>query len=66
MRTTLNLDQKALKGAIKAAGPGKTKTAVINEALREFARLKRIAQIDGLWGLGKPWRGNLDRLRKRT
>src|ERR1700730_17786643 len=36
VRTTLNLDDKALARAMKVAG-AKTKTAVINEALREYA-----------------------------
>jgi hypothetical protein len=37
VRTTLNIDEAPLSGAMKAA-PGLTKTAVINEALREHAR----------------------------
>jgi hypothetical protein len=34
MRTTLNIDDEALASAMQVA-PGKTKTDVINEALRE-------------------------------
>ena len=41
MRTTLNIDEAALEGALKTAR-GMTKTAVINEALREYARRRRI------------------------
>jgi hypothetical protein len=36
MRTTLNLDGKAVAGAMRVA-PGKSKTDVINEALLEYA-----------------------------
>ncbi len=49
MRTTLNLDDKALARAMKVAG-AKTKTAVINEALREYARrrgLRRFLKFEG-------------------
>ncbi|HJX26852.1 MAG TPA: type II toxin-antitoxin system VapB family antitoxin [Thermoanaerobaculia bacterium] len=35
MRTTLNLDDVALAKAIKLS-PGKTKTQILNEALREY------------------------------
>ena len=44
MRTTLNLDDAALAGAMKTAR-GKTKTAVINEALLEYARRRRIRRL---------------------
>ena len=63
MRTTLNLDDKALAGAMKAAG-GKAKTAVINEALRDYARrrgLRRLLKFEGKFR----WEGDLDALRKR-
>ena len=40
MRTTLNIDDEALAAALEA-DPGKTKTAVINDALRDYARLGR-------------------------
>ena len=45
MRTTLNIDDAALKAAL-AADPGKTKTAVINDALRDYAQkdLDRIVE----------------------
>jgi Arc/MetJ family transcription regulator len=64
MRTTLNLDEQALAAAQKAA-PGKTKTALINEALRDYARRKRLRGL--LQFEGKlTWDGDLDSLRKRT
>ena len=63
VRTTLNIDDAALAGAMKAAR-GKTKTAVINEALQEYARRRRIRRL--LDFRGKiPWEGNLDDLRGR-
>ncbi len=64
MRTTLNLDDQALAAAQKAA-PGKTKTALINEALRDYARRRRLRGL--LRFEGKvAWDGDLDSLRKRT
>lgn len=63
MRTTLDLDAEALETAVKLAG-GKTKTAVINDALREYARRRRLRgllKFEGkLW-----WEGDLAQLRKR-
>jgi Arc/MetJ family transcription regulator len=63
MRTTLNLDDEALAAAQKVA-PGKTKTAVINEALRDFARRKRLRGLLQFEGKGQ-WVGDIDTLRKR-
>ena len=63
MRTTLDLDEEALSAAMEV-GSGRTKTAVINEALRDYARrrrLKRLLKFEGKVG----WKGNLDLLRKR-
>lgn len=63
MRTTLNVDEEALESAMKVS-PGKTKTDVINEALREYARRRRLQEF--LQFEGKlPWEGDLDELRKR-
>ena len=45
MRTTLNLDEEALASAMEES-PGKTKTDVINDALRDYARRRRVK----LWG----------------
>jgi Arc/MetJ family transcription regulator len=62
MRTTLNLDDEALAGALQMA-PGKTKTEIINEALREFTRrrLHGLLKFEGKLR----WEGDLDRLRRR-
>ena len=63
MRTTLNLDDQALKEAMVYA-EGSTKTEVVNEALRKFARTKRRKRLLELRGqVG--WQGDLDELRKR-
>jgi Arc/MetJ family transcription regulator len=63
VRTTLNIDDMALDGAMKAA-PGKTKTAVINEALREYARRRRIRRLLKFRGRVR-WEGDLGELRER-
>jgi Arc/MetJ family transcription regulator len=64
MRTTLNVDDEALASAMKMA-PGKTKTDVINEALREYARRRRVQGFLELAGKVK-WEGDLDELRRRS
>jgi Arc/MetJ family transcription regulator len=64
VRTTLNIDDQALAEALEAA-EGRTKTAVINEALREYARRRRVRRLLAFRGKA-PWHGNLDRLRGRT
>ena len=63
VRTTLNIDDAALAGAMKTAR-GKTKTAVINEALLEYARRRRVRRLLELRGKAH-WEGNLDDLRSR-
>ncbi len=63
MRTTLNLDDEALASAMKAAS-GMTKTDVINEALREFARRRRLQGFLEFKGKVR-WEGDLDDLRGR-
>jgi Arc/MetJ family transcription regulator len=63
VRTTLNIDDAALAGAMKTAR-GKTKTAVINEALQEYARRRRIRRLLEFRGKAL-WEGNLDDLRDR-
>lgn len=63
MRTTLNIDDDALTEAMEVS-PGSTKTAVINEALREYARRRRVRKLLDLEGCG-PWEGNIDELRDR-
>ncbi len=63
MRTTLNIDDEALAAALEA-DPGKTKTAVINDALRDYARRRALRGLRKLAGkVG--WSGDLDALRKR-
>ena len=49
MRTTLDIDEKLLKDASRLAN-GKTKKAVIEEALREFTRKRRIEQLRKMVG----------------
>ena len=63
MRTTLNLDDVAMEAAMKVS-EGRTKTEVVNEALRRFARAKRRRQLLDLRGKVQ-WIGNVDDLRKR-
>jgi Arc/MetJ family transcription regulator len=63
MRTTLNVDDEALESAMKVS-PGKTKTDVINEALREYARRRRLREFLQFEGKVR-WEGDLDELRKR-
>lgn len=63
MRTTLNLDDDALAEALETA-PGKTKTAVINEALREYAGRRRLRELLRFEGKAR-WEGDLDALRQR-
>lgn len=63
MRTTLNIDDDALKAAMVHAA-GRTKTEVINEALRRFARAKRRRKLLELQGRVE-WEGNVDDLRER-
>ena len=63
MRTTLDLDEEALASAMEVA-PGKTKPAVINEALRDYARRRSLRGLLKLQGRFR-WEGDLDALRKR-
>lgn len=63
MRTTLNLDEEALTDAMKVTS-AKTKTAVINEALRDYARRRDVRGFLK-WEGKLRWQGNLDALRKR-
>ena len=63
MRTTLNIDDQALEAAMQYAG-GRTKTEVINEALRRFSRAKRRLALLELRGKVE-WIGDVDDLRTR-
>jgi Arc/MetJ family transcription regulator len=60
----LNIDDQALAEAMRHA-EGKTKTEVINEALRAFARRQRMRELLDLKGR-VPWEGDIDALRKRV
>ena len=64
MRTTLNVDDEAIASAMRLS-PGKTKTAIINEALREYARRRRVRGLLKFRGRVR-WEGNLDELRSRV
>lgn len=64
MRTTLNIDDKALEAAMAVAGD-MTKTELVNEALRRFARAKRRRGLLTLKGKGD-WAGDIDQLRRRA
>jgi Arc/MetJ family transcription regulator len=63
MRTTLNLDDDALAGALQMT-PGKTKTEIINEALREYTRRRLLRGLLKFEGKLR-WEGDLDQLRHR-
>jgi|CXWL01.1.fsa_nt_gi Arc/MetJ family transcription regulator len=63
-RTTLNLDERALAAAQRLA-PGRSKTEVINEALREYSRHRAYAQLLELEGQ-VVCEADLDALRKRS
>jgi len=63
MRTTLNLDDEALEAAMKVS-KGRTKSEVVNEALRRFVRERSRRQLLDLRGKVE-WTGDLDDLRKR-
>ncbi len=64
MLTTLNLDSEILEEALVYA-EGKTKTELINEALREFVRVRKMRQLLEFDGR-LPWDGDIDELRGRT
>ena len=64
MRTTLNIDDDALQAAMKFS-QGRTKTEVINEALRRFVRAKRRRQLLQFQGKVE-WEEDIDALRKRA
>lgn len=63
MRTTLNLDDEALDAAMRYSS-GRTRTEVINEALRLFARKQKLRELLELRGEFQ-WEGDLDELRER-
>ncbi len=63
MRVTFNVKDEALAGAMKVS-PGKTKTEILNEALEEYARRRRLQGFLEFEGK-MPWEGDLDDLRGR-
>jgi len=63
MRTTLNLYDQALASAMEYSD-GRTKTEVINQALRQFARTRDRKKLLPLRGKVS-WEGDIDVLRKR-
>lgn len=63
MPITLDLDDDALSAAM-AAAPGRSQAEVINEALREYARRRRLRGFLAFEGK-LHWDGNLDELRRR-
>lgn len=50
-RTTLEIDDALLEEALRDS-PGKTKTAVVNEALREYVRARKRQALIDLIGSG--------------
>lgn len=63
MRITFILDDEAMAEALEVS-PGRTKTAVINDALRAFARRRRQRDLLEL-EVRAGWEGDLDDLRRR-
>ena len=64
MRTTINLDEEVLESAMQYS-EGKSKAEIVNEALRDFVRRKRLRELLDFRGKIE-WTGDLDQLRKRT
>jgi Arc/MetJ family transcription regulator len=64
VRTTLNLDDEVLAKAM-AYAEGRTRTEVINEALRAFVRRRHLRELLDLRGK-IAWDGDIDALRGRT
>jgi Arc/MetJ family transcription regulator len=64
MRITLNLDPEALAAAMEVSG-AKTKTEVIDEALRDYARRRRLRGLLRFEGQVR-WEENLNALRRRS
>ncbi len=62
MRTTLNIDDEALRAALEISG-ARTKTEVVNEALRRYVQAKRRRRLLDLQGK-VPWEGKVEDLRR--
>jgi Arc/MetJ family transcription regulator len=61
MRTTIDIDEKLLRDALRATGL-KTKREVVELGLRTLLQLHKQAKIRQLRGR-LPWTGNLDAMR---
>ncbi len=61
MRTNIVIDDKLMADAVALSG-GQTKRAVVAEALRQFVRLKKQAEILKLYGK-IDWQGDLEAMR---
>jgi Arc/MetJ family transcription regulator len=62
VRTTLHLDEEVLETAMRYSG-GKSKTEIVNDALRVFVRRKRLRELLEFRGQVE-WTGDLDQNRK--
>ena len=62
MRTNIDIDNKLMAEAQKAAGQ-KTKKQTVEQALRLMIRLRRQQEVDAAFGRYR-WRGSLARNRK--
>lgn len=62
MRTTIEIDDKLMRSALKASGL-KTKRAVVEEGLRLLINLRRQKDVLRLFGKLR-WEGNLDKSRR--
>jgi len=64
MRTTLNIDDEALNAALQLF-PGRTKTEIVNLALRDLSRRQKVKKLLTFRGKVR-WEGDIDQLRGRT
>lgn len=64
MRTNIDLDDSLIVEAMELGGLP-TKKAAVDQALREFVRIRRqLRAVDNLEGIG--WEGDLDAMRQET
>ncbi|MGF9692850.1 MULTISPECIES: type II toxin-antitoxin system VapB family antitoxin [unclassified Rhizobium] len=64
MRTNIDLDDSLIVEAMELGGLP-TKKAAVDQALREFVRIRRqLRAVDNLEGIG--WEGDLDAMREGT
>lgn len=64
MRTTVTIEDDVLEAAM-ACADGMSRSEVINEALRRFARARRRREMLALRGTIE-WEGDIDQLRGRV